>query len=265
MPALAIAPTQATQSGPASALARREMESLPGEPFWLCDWTGIVFIHFETDAAVLQRQVPFPLDLFESRAFVSLVAFTLADMRPRFGGRFTQALFRPFGTHRFLNVRTYVRPDDRPGIYFLAEWLDAPRLNLFLGPFLYGLPFRCGRLEFRNAATDGTVHGQITDTAGRLTYQGRVDGDPRPALAGSVDEFLVERYRAYTNRGHRRACFPVWHPPWEIAPATLKLIETTLLTATGDWFTTATFHSAHWSSAAGGVWMGWRRTMQAGR
>ena len=53
--------------------------------------------------------VPFPLDLHEGRAFVSLVAFTMRDLAPRRGGRWTSWLLRPIATHEFLNVRTYVR------------------------------------------------------------------------------------------------------------------------------------------------------------
>ncbi len=73
--------------------------------------------------------MPFPLDLHEGRAYVSLVAFTMRDMAPRRGGRWTSWMLRPIATHEFLNVRTYVRshvgegPDVEEGIHFLHEWL----------------------------------------------------------------------------------------------------------------------------------------------
>lgn len=244
-----------------SERARREMLALPGEPFWLCDWTEVVFLHFEVDAATLQREVPFRLDLFGGRAFVSLVAFTLTDMRPRFGGKLTRWLFQPFGTHRFLNVRTYVRERAHAGIYFLAEWLDAPWLNLVAGPALYGLPFRCGRLNYQNHPVQGRVGGAVCDRAGALAYSGMVASRPRRSEAASCDEFLVERYRAFTLRGDRRGWFPVSHPPWELASVALEVADTSLLAPTGSWFAHARQHSAHWSPGAGGVWMGrWRTT-----
>ena len=46
-----------------------------------------LFIHFEVDAERLQRDVPFPLDLRDGKAYVSLVAFTMRAMRFRFGGK----------------------------------------------------------------------------------------------------------------------------------------------------------------------------------
>lgn len=174
-----------------SEQARRELLALPGEPLWLCDWTRVVFLHFEVDADSLQREVPFQLDLYDGRAFVSLVTFTLADMRPRYGGRLVRQLFKPFGTHRYLNVRTYVREHGHIGIYFLAEWLDAPWLNLLAGPLLYGLPFRCGRMEYHNRPANGRVRGAVRDATGTLCYAGKVLAVPHHAEAGSLAELLI--------------------------------------------------------------------------
>ena len=242
-----------------SERARRDMESLPGEPFWFCDWTEVIFVHFEVNAAILQREVPFRLDLFDGRAFVSLVAFKLTDMRPRRGGRLTRLLFSPFGTHRFLNARAYVRHGDQRGIYFLAEWLDAPWLNLLAGPQLYGLPFRAGQLNYDNRATDGTVRGDVRDRQGALAYSGGFNGPVRPAVPGSLDEFLVERYRAFTCRNGRRGCFPVWHEPWHIAPMSAAITDRSLLGTLESGLAEARLYSGHWSPGAGGVWMGWRQ------
>ena len=89
------------------------------------------------------------LDLFEGRAFVSLVAFDMCNMRLVRGGRFGRLMAGPLATHAFLNVRTYVRHANEPGIYFLAEWLPN-RLACLLGPPTYGLPYRLGRLTYRN-------------------------------------------------------------------------------------------------------------------
>lgn len=254
-------PAECGRSSFPSERARRDLLAISGEPFWLCDWTEVVFLHLEVDAETLQREVPFQLDLYRGRAFVSLVAFTLTEMRPRFGGRLVRQLFKPFGTHRFLNVRTYVWERGQAGIYFLAEWLDAPWLNLLAGPLLYGLPFRCGRLCYHNQPVNGRVRGRVEDARRRLDYSGTVGDPPQRATLDSLDEFLVERYRAFTCRGDRRGWFPVWHEPWTISPLTMELNDSTLLAGTGDWCDHARLHSAHWSPRAGTVWMGWRRSL----
>jgi len=59
-----------------SAEARVRLLSARGEPLFLADWLRVMMMHFEVDPRALQRDVPFPLDLWNGRAFVSLVAFT---------------------------------------------------------------------------------------------------------------------------------------------------------------------------------------------
>src|SRR5687767_47906 len=99
-------------------------------PLFHCSWERAVFLHYRVDAHVLQGEVPFQLDLFEDEAYVSLVAFTLRDLRMRRAG--LGWVTQPLATHDFLNVRTYVRCGEERGIYFLAEWLNN-RLATFLG------------------------------------------------------------------------------------------------------------------------------------
>src|SRR5689334_8162859 len=84
-------------------------------PLFFGDWTRALFIHYEVNAAELQQEVPFELDLWNGRAFVSLVAFTMERLRPRFWGKFGAWLFHPIATTRYLNVRTYVRRGNEIG------------------------------------------------------------------------------------------------------------------------------------------------------
>src|ERR1035438_5220074 len=98
-----------------SRAACERMLSRRGEPLFVAGWHRVLMIHFEVDAQELQRDVPFQLELFEGRAFVSTVAFTMCGMRPRLGGKVAAWFFRPIATHDFLNVRTYVRQGGERG------------------------------------------------------------------------------------------------------------------------------------------------------
>jgi uncharacterized protein YqjF (DUF2071 family) len=214
-----------------SAAARERLLLLRGEPLFIADWLRTLMIHYEVDPVALQRAVPFELDLRDSRAFVSAVAFTLNGMRPRIGSRVTGWLLKPISTHHFLNVRTYVRVNGETGIYFLAEWLSN-RLSVTLGPLAFGLPYRFGRIEYNHEwklrshvpyATPYPLRGRVGDhkTGNALTYEAHLPAAPRfhESEPGSLTEWLMERYTAFTKFGNVQRFFRVWHQPWPQAPA----------------------------------------------
>lgn len=238
-----------------SEAGKRRLFAKAGEPLFLARWDRAVFIHYETDSAILQRQVPFQLDLRYGRAFVSIVAFTLLRMRPRIGGRFGEWLFKPIASHEFLNVRTYVRNAGAPGIFFLAEWLSNP-LSVRLGPKTFGLPYKFGRLTYDHARSAGEIRGNVEAREGGLSYQGNLCGSRFiPSDAGSLTEFMLERYTAFTCHGKRRRLFRVWHEPWQQTPIDIDVAGSNLLASTGAWWKTAEYVGANYSPRVE-VWMG---------
>jgi uncharacterized protein YqjF (DUF2071 family) len=238
-----------------SIAGKKRLLSKIGEPLFLAAWDRAVFIHYEAEPRLLQGQVPFELDLRDGRAFVSIVAFTLAKMRPRVGGRFGEWLFKPIATHEFLNVRTYVRHRGEPGIYFLAEWLSNP-LSVHLGPRTFGLPYRFGRLAYQHLSDGCTLRGTIDAPEGRLIYRGSLEANGfAPSEAGSVTEFMLERYTAFTFNRKRRRFFRVWHEPWQQAPLKFEVTAESLLGSTGSWWKTAEYIGANYSPGVE-VWMG---------
>lgn len=226
-----------------------------GEPLFLARWDRAVFIHYEADPDILQRELPFPLELHEGRAFVSLVAFTLLRMRPRCGGRLGEWLFKPIASHEFLNVRTYVQHAGEPGIFFLAEWLSNP-LSVRLGPQSFGLPYRFGHLRYAHARVEGEIFGTVTAREGRLEYGGTIPAASfDPSETESRTEFLLERYTAFTYRRGRRRLFRVWHEPWLQAPIAIQVTADDLLSSTGQWWKSADYVGANYSPGVE-VWMG---------
>jgi uncharacterized protein YqjF (DUF2071 family) len=224
-------------------------------------------LHYEVDPEVLRPHVPFPLDLHEGKAYVSLVAFTLRGMRPRRGGRLTRWLMAPIGTHGFLNVRTYVRINGEPGIYFITEYMNN-LLSLKLGPLAFGLPYRLARLDYRHDWERRTLRGKVTvpdRKRGALAYTGRLETAARfiPADSGTLTEWLMERYAAFTVRRGKRLFFRVWHPPWPKAPAEITVTDDSLLRHDLPWFRHARFVGADFSPGVRDVWMGRPRRMPA--
>jgi uncharacterized protein YqjF (DUF2071 family) len=231
------------------------MSSVRWEPLFYARWDRAVFIHYEADPTVLQRCVPFPLDLHEGRAFVSLVAFTMRRMRPRRGGRMGEWLFKPIATHEFLNVRTYVRANNEPGIFFLAEWLSN-RLSVPLGPPVFGLPYRYGRISYDHANATREISGHVEGKLGGIEYRGALGtADPAACERDSLAEFLMERYTAFTCGFISRRMFRVWHEPWKHMPLDLKVTDDKLLLQTGEWSRTAQYAGGSYSPGVD-VWIG---------
>ena len=215
-------------------------------------------IHFEVNAATLQRDVPFELDLWNGKAFVSLVAFTMLNMRPHRGGKLAALLFRPIATHNFLNVRTYVRQGDVCGIHFMAEWLTN-RLAVLLGPSTFGLPYHYGHISYQGDLKKGCISGRIVDPNNRtaLTFDARLTNATafQPCIAGSLDEWLMERYVAFNSANRIKRFFRVWHPAWPQRPAEARLGEKSLLTSNWPWFNQALLVGANFSPGFDTVWM----------
>lgn len=245
------------ESDSLSAAARRRMLQSPGEPLFYANWDHAVMIHYEADPDALQREVPFELDLRDGRAFVSLVAFTLRRMRPRRGGRVGEWLLKPIATHEFLNVRTYVRARSEPGIFFLVEWLSN-RLSVPLGPPVFGLPYRYGQIKYLHDQPTQGISGRVEAKAGTFSYRGAsATGELAACEPGSLTEFLMERYTAFTRPSHRRRpkLFRVWHDPWPQTPIDIETTATDLLATSGAWWKTAEYIGANYSPGVD-VWMG---------
>jgi uncharacterized protein YqjF (DUF2071 family) len=254
-----------------SETARRRLLSQRGEPLFYANWDKVIFIHYETDPQELQRCIPYHLDFYHGRAFVSLVAFTMRGMRPRFGGRIGELLLRPIATHDFLNIRTYIRHNGEPSIYFMREWLSS-RMAAWLGPWSFGLPYRFGRIEYQPSRGYGLAgeHAQEHERRGKVeadagsfhfcaTFEANDLGISRP---GSLDEFLLERYTAFTQFRKRRRFFRIWHEPWQQVCAKVQVATDNLIHSTGRCWQDARYIGANYSPGVN-VWMGWPHAIES--
>ncbi|MGH8018949.1 MAG: DUF2071 domain-containing protein [Opitutaceae bacterium] len=228
---------------------------------FVADWRDVVFLHYALPAVDLAPHVPQPLDVVDGRAFVSLVSFELERMRPARAvppmiGRW---LMRPFSDHQFLNLRTCVRGAAGPGIHFIAEWINNP-LSARVGPSSYGLPYRKAAMTREFMHGSGlrriAVRDAETNAAASLVVPITPDAPPRKAAAGSLDAFLLERYRAYTHTGGKSRHFEINHPRWLAAPFRLARSNMQLLDDLYPWFKYTTFIGGHLAAGFEDVVMG---------
>src|SRR5260370_5564411 len=83
-------------------------------------WCNLLFAHWPVDAAAIRGLIPagLELDLFDGRAYVGAVPFTMEEVSPRMVPGLP-------GLQAFpeLNLRTYVKTGGKPGVWFFS--LDA--------------------------------------------------------------------------------------------------------------------------------------------
>lgn len=182
-------------------------------------WNDLLFLHWPVPANSLRPLIPAPLDVqeFSGTAWLAVTPFWMS------GVGFANRPF-PLGLSRFpeLNVRTYVRFEDRPGVWFFS--LDAgSRLGVLGGRWLYGLPYVYARMRRERQGDQVTYDSMRPAGVGFAARYGPA-APPEPSLPGSLEHWLTERYCLYTVRGRERLYrAEIHHRPWPLQRAAAEL------------------------------------------
>jgi uncharacterized protein YqjF (DUF2071 family) len=199
---------------------------VPAGP-WLMrqTWHDLLFAHWPVDPGQLAGRLPpqFPLDLLENKAWVGIVPFHMTNVAPR--GVPALPWVSEFPE---LNVRTYVRVDDRPGIYFLS--LDAASAAaVYAARMLLNLPYHSASMSV--VPTTGGIEYTSRRTHEPATFHAFYGPTAKPSVPtrGSVEYFLTERYCLY-NLDRRGAPYrlDIHHPPWPLQPAQANFARNTM-------------------------------------
>jgi len=189
-------------------------------------WQTLLFLHWGMDPESIQSALPpgLEVDTYDGRAWVGVVPFFMAAVRPRFCPPLPGLSW-----FRELNVRTYVRDrHGRPGVWFYS--LDCEQaLACAMARRFFHLNYRDAVMA-GGAGSDGAVDFRSRRADGHTVERFRWrpgSGDPEPAVPGSLRHFLVERYRlfAYDEAGGRLLTGEVAHDPYRIVPAEVLDLE----------------------------------------
>jgi len=195
---------------------------------WQQHWRDVLFLHFPVSTKELAAHLPRQLevDTFEGQAWLSYIFFRLT-LRPAW-----LPVVPGVSSLVELNVRTYVRYGARSGIYFLRMYADnqiAILASRLLTPLRYQL---AGMIDQR--CTDGIRHIECRPALAHgatlaANVQIAVPSAPAPALADSLDQWLVERYCLFVETtGGAILAANVEHTPWLVAPIRLSAVDDSL-------------------------------------
>ncbi|WP_224447647.1 YqjF family protein [Haloprofundus salilacus] len=195
-------------------------------------WRHLLFENWRVDPARLADHLPESLavDEHDGSGWLSVVPFTNVNVRPKGLPRWA-GLPLPE-----LNLRTYVTRDGEPAVYFFS--LDAQGVLSVLGArAFHHLPYYYARISleldddcvrFRSRR----LHPGDRPAHYRATY--RPTGEPFSSADDPLAEFLVERYRFYTEAPDGTVRYTdVDHDSWTLYPADATVETETLFRANG--------------------------------
>lgn len=228
-------------SGPKDAFNYRILDETTHRPWpmpespWIMtqSWHNLLFAHWPVDPDALRAKIPphFELDLFDQRAWVAVVPFSMSNVSPRGVPALPWVSAFPE-----LNVRTYVRADGKPGVYFFS--LDATNvLAVHAARLCFHLPYFTASIAAEDR--EGWIHYRSRRTGSRgepaeLVAQYRPIGAARAPEAGTLEYFLTERYCLYTvDRRDRPRRLEIHHPLWSLQPAEAEIRVNTMAEAAG--------------------------------
>jgi uncharacterized protein len=204
---------------------------MPAAP-WLMtqSWHNLLFAHWRVDVSQLRRFVPtlFELDLFNDEAWLGVVPFYMTNVGLR-----GVPLVPWLSSFPELNVRTYVRVANRPGVYFFS--LDAGRrLAVEAARRFLNLPYFLAAMSIERRGDLVVYDSARTHSPAvfKASY-GPIDA-AFTASEGSLEYFLTERYCLYnqTRRGVPY-CLEIHHLPWSLQAAQATIATNTMGAVSG--------------------------------
>ena len=207
---------------PALAVTAHRSEPLPARPWFMAmQWHDLLLLHWPVAAAALQPLLPPPLEVEQrdGSAWLGIVPLLMRGVRLR-------GLPPLPGSGAFpeLNVRTYVRHQGVPGIWFFSLDAGSP-LAVRAARALFRLPYFDARMRCERRG--GHVHfGSERTHRGAPPAAFAASWPPPPAFAptvpGTLPHWFAERYRMYvrTRDGGVRTGH-VHHAPWQLAATTV--------------------------------------------
>ena len=189
-------------------------------------WRDGLYLHWPVEPDRLRPHVPAPLEL-ETRngeAWVSVLPFVLA----RAGLRGTPGLARL--SFPELNVRTYVRYGDTPGLFFFSIDVGSS--------LVAGTVARTTRLPVHHAKMnvsgddDRIAFSSVrVDDGARFSATYEPDDELFYADPGTLEHWLTARRRFFAPRNGGVLTGEIAHAPWPLQSATATVHENTMLEA----------------------------------
>lgn len=183
------------------------------------EWKDLLFLHWDFPPDTVQCSLPegLSVETWEGRAYVGLVPFFMRRVRP---------CFLPavpwLSDFLEMNVRTYVRDAaGRSGVWFYSLDCSQP-VAVRIARAVFRLPYFDAAMQAsrRLAGWDYTCRRAGCRESAAFSFP--VRGPFATAEEGTLEEFLLERYRLFAPRRRGLLTGLVWHEPYRFARAACR-------------------------------------------
>ncbi|MGJ8633479.1 MAG: YqjF family protein [Luteolibacter sp.] len=188
-------------------------------------WSGLGFYHWSIDPDTISARLPKGLhvDTFDGKAWLGIVPFFMQRVRP--------LLLPPvpwLSWFHELNLRTYVHDENgKPGVWFFSLDCNQP-LAVEIARKFFRLPYQHATMS--SQIREGTIHYKSSRKNSDLpesSFSYPIAKSPAPAIPGSLEHFLVERYLLFSpGKNDDLYVGRVNHAPYLIEPMSAATCST---------------------------------------
>ena len=179
------------------------------------EWNNAIFLHWQVELTELKKFMPneLEIDLFDGKPWVSIVAFTMEKMRPK-----NMPSFPPISDFHEINIRTYVKSNNKSGVYFLSIE-GGTNLSCKIAKGISELPYRYSKIkrtenQFKSYNSEFNDKFNLGFTIGKEIYK-----------KTELDKWLTERYALYQDSEKSINEFEIHHIEWPINEIDLKNVD----------------------------------------
>lgn len=179
------------------------------------EWNHAIFLHFQVELTELEKFVPkeLEIDLFEGKPWVSVVAFTMEKIRPKY-----LPSFPPISNFDEINIRTYVKSNNKTGVYFLSIE-GGKRLSCKVAKGISELPYRFSEIK----RTDLKYQSKNLEFNDRLDIEFNIGEELTEKT--ELDKWLTERYALFQDSSKSINEFEIHHLEWQISQIDLQKLD----------------------------------------
>lgn len=179
------------------------------------EWNNAVFLHWRVNVHQLKQFVPdeLKIDLFQGRPWVSLVAFTMEKIRPR-----NLPAFSPISNFHEINVRTYVKYENKLGVYFLSIE-GGNRVSCRVANVLSDLPYRFSKMKRQRKL----LYSENSRFKEKLKISYEVGN--KITTKTEIEKWLIERYLLLQEKKSSISKYEIHHIEWPTFEMDLKQLD----------------------------------------